>query len=131
MLKSLIEFLYRGFFGSQPETESVNANQTFSMVKKDLVQVTIMLDRELAANIEGLAQDMQTNVHDILIRLIKIANIIRVEKLYGIPSVSGNYLGVANHEKNEFLRINLDCPVKGKEPKQEVPKQVTDKKWVN
>jgi len=133
MLKALIEFLYRGFFGDADQAvgHTTEASPTFSMVCKDITQVTVVLDKELAEGLEGLASEMQTNVHDVLIRMLKIANVIRSEKLYGIPSVSGNYLGVANHKTNEFLRINLDCPVKGEAPKQELPPKENTKKWTN
>ncbi len=135
MIKRFVEFLYRGFFG-EPEAAPVVQTHTvdtpnFAMVQKNITQITLVLDQELAGMVEGLAADMQTNVHDILIRMIKIANVIRVEKLYGIPSVSGNYLGVTNRKTNEFLKINLDCAVKGDAPKEELPPKVSDKKWSN
>jgi len=138
MFKSLVKFLYRGFFPEPtPEptiTETVDKNENttqFTVLRKDITQLTLVLDNEVASILEGLAVDMQTNVHDVLIRMIKIANIIRVEKLYGIPSVSGNYLGVSNHKTNEFFRINMDCPTKGKEPKEELPSKIDTKKWAN
>jgi len=133
MFRSIVKFLYHGFF---PETETETVDQQgnttqFTVLRKDITQVTLVLENEVAGILEGLAADMQTNVHDVLIRMIKIANIIRTEKLYGIPSVSGNYLGVSNHKTNEFLRINLDCPTKGMEPKEELPKKIDTKKWTN
>jgi hypothetical protein len=90
------------------------------MTKQHLVALTALLEPGMADELTQLAQVMQTNESDVLLRLIKIAHMIREFGLYGVPTPDGNQLGIYVRRTQEVHKINLECPAQKNHHPQEV-----------
>jgi hypothetical protein len=64
----------------------------------------------MAEELTKLAQVMQTSESDVLVRLFKLASMIREYGLYGVPTLEGNQLGIYMHNTQEVHKINIECP---------------------
>jgi hypothetical protein len=86
------------------------------VARQNMVSLTVLLDPGMADELAQLAQVMQTNESDVLVRLIKIAHMIREFGLYGVPTPDGNYLGIHVRKTQEVHKVNLECPAQKQHP---------------
>jgi hypothetical protein len=80
------------------------------LIKQPMTALTTFMEPGMADEIAKLAQAMQTSEQDVLVRLIKLAKMIREFGLYGVPTPDGNHLVIHLQKTGENHLVHLECP---------------------